>query len=112
MNRFFLLVAGLAVCTINPVNASDRTTVCAHYAANYGWSDGYKVEATVSSGAELNHATGSFNYSPFDKYVVIFWSADQASVIKLDAPYLSAIETEGEDQQGRRWKVAETDLCL
>ena len=39
------------------IHASERATVCAKYAVNYGWSSGYKVEATIAHGSELNQST-------------------------------------------------------
>lgn len=92
---------------------AERVDVCAHYAVNYGWSDGHKVQATLTSGSDLNRATSSFNYNAFSKYVVIFWDQGQASVIELDSPWLTYFDTEGKDQQGRAWKVAKTSgLCF
>ena len=94
------------------VHASERAVVCAKYAANYGWSEGYAIEATIASGSELNQATGSFTYDGLSTYVVIFWRQDQATIIKMSFPYLSAIGMDGEDQEGRKWQVAKTSVCI
>ena len=91
--------------------ASEEVTVCAKYQTESGWSDGYKVNAYVLKGSELNSATNSFDYTSFSTYTVIFWSDDQATIIEMDSPYLSYVGTEGTDQIGRIWKVAKTSVC-
>lgn len=94
------------------VSAADREDVCVHYAANYGWSKGYQVTATIETGTELNQATRTYNFQAFDKYVVIFWDQDQVSVIKMRAPFfLGPIDALGEDQQGRQWHVSNSSFC-
>jgi hypothetical protein len=93
-------------------HAGDRATVCAKYATNYSWSAGYKVEATIVRGSELNQSTHTFNYSAFSTYVVIFWAQDQASVIEMSSPYLGPFEQDGTDQEGKKWRVAKTDFCI
>lgn len=108
--RGWLCVAALAATT--SVTASERATVCAHYQTDDGWSEGYKVEATIAKGTDLNQATSSYNYNGWSQYVVIFWGQDQATVIELDDPYLSSLDSDGKDQQGRRWRVAKTSFCF
>jgi hypothetical protein len=105
-----IALALLMVGAAGYAKAGERITVCAHYAVQpYGYSKGYEVQATYTDGQELNSATETFNYSAYSKYVVIFWSEGQASVIQLDIPYLSAIPTTGTDQEGRQWRVAEME---
>ncbi|WP_108472861.1 hypothetical protein [Rhodanobacter thiooxydans] len=94
------------------VHASERATVCAKYAVNYGWSSGYKVEATIARGNELNQSTHTLNYNGLSTYVVIFWAQDQASVIEMSFPYLGPVEQEGTDQEGKRWTVAKSNFCM
>lgn len=102
-----------AICTFVSVSsAADREVICAKYETQQGWSQGYKVEATILKGTELNQATKTFDYSAFSTYVVIFWDKDEASIIELDFPYLSAIGQNGKDQQGRRWEVSKGGLCI
>ena len=93
-------------------HAAEKETVCAKYRADYGWSKGYKVEATILKGGELNQATRTFNYNSLSTYVVIFWDKDQASVIEMNWPYLSPIGQEGEDQRGIKWEIAKTTICF
>jgi len=109
-NRFFWFF--LLALTANHADAAEREIVCARYQTEYGWSNGYKVEATILKGSELNRATRSYDYSSYSIYVVIFWSQNQASIIEMDLPYLSSFGQEGEDQQGRKWEIAKTNLCF
>ena len=80
--------------------------VCATY-SNSGKS--YKVEAKIFSGRELNRRTRTFKYSSFSTYAIIFWSNDQATVIKLGnviGGRISEIGSNtGVDQQGRPWSI-------
>ncbi|MFK2905673.1 hypothetical protein ISP17_17070 [Dyella ginsengisoli] len=92
--------------------ASERATVCAKYAVNYGWSSGYKVEATIVNGSELNQSTHTLNYNGLATYVVIFWSQGQASLIEMSFPYLGPVAEDGTDQEGRKWQVAKSDFCI
>lgn len=93
-------------------SAAERITVCAKYEVEYGWSKGYKVEATFTSGSELNSATRTFDYSALSKYVVIFWDKDEVSIIEMSFPYLGPIGLEGKDQRGRKWEIAKTSFCI
>jgi len=111
MHRFLLLFAILA-CLPVAAAASERVRVCAKYKTQYAWSQGYGVDATLMSGSDLNRATHTFDYQGFSTYVVIFWGQDQASVILMDSPYLNAFGSDGEDQEGRKWQIAETDFCI
>ncbi|RQS39788.1 hypothetical protein [Burkholderia sp. Bp8990] len=86
-------------------NAEERQIICAKYQTRDGWSDSYRVNATLANGYELNNATRSMNYDSISKYVVIFWGEHQASVIKLEYPFLT-IFSRGTDQQDREWEVS------
>jgi hypothetical protein len=83
-------------------------TVC----AKQGGGQAYKVEATFTTGADLNEATNSLKYLGFRKYIVIFWKQNQASVIELSFPYVSILGTSGTDQQGRPWEVSTSSVCF
>src|SRR5688572_24992170 len=99
----------LAICGVwHPSLAREKVTVCAKYERSDGWSDGYKVEATIAKGSELNQATKSFDYDVLSTYVVIFWDKDEVSVIRMDFPYLGPIGQSGTDQAGRKWEIAKT----
>ncbi len=68
----------------------------------------YLVETRTASGSDLNQATNTYNYQPYDKYVIRFWGPDQASIIKMDSPYFSepsAYALSGVDQNGRKWTI-------
>ena len=98
-----------ALCFVPLVaQPSEKLKVC----AKQGNGQAYEVEATFTDGAELNAATGSFRFTSFSKYVVIFWKQDQASVIELDFPFVSVVGTSGTDQQGRKWEVSTSSLCF
>lgn len=95
------------------VTAGEKAVVCAKYRANYGWSKGYQVEATILSGSELNSATQSFDYNSISTYVVIFWDQDQVTIIEMSFPYLSVVGTSGEDRQGKEWEVSKgSGICF
>ena len=101
----YLLALFVSLLSLSAL-ASERATVCAKYRADYGWSKGYKVEATITKGTDLNRATGSYDYSPFSTYVVIFWDRDEASIIEMEWPTLSYMGTNGEDQRGVKWEIS------
>lgn len=91
--------------------AAERATVCAKYEKQYGWSQGYSVEARILKGSELNRATTSYDYNALSTYVVIFWDQNEASVIEMSFPTLSTVGTRGTDQRGRDWQIAKTSFC-
>ena len=84
--------------------AYEVVDVCATY-SNTGKN--YAVQGNIYKGSELNSETNSFNYMPLSTYVVIFWSNEQASVIKLDSYYgtLFHYGTSGQDQRGYPWTI-------
>lgn len=110
--RASLFVIALLATIAGEANSADRETVCAKYRTKGGWSDGYKVEASILKGHELNQATRTFNYTSFSTYVVIFWDKEQASVIEMDFPYLGPIGQSGKDQRGTEWEIAKTTICF
>lgn len=84
-------------------NASEAIDVCAKDETT---GAGYKVEANVYKGSELNKRTNSKNYNSFSFYAVIFWAPGDTKVIELDYGDLSFITTaNGKDQQGSPWKL-------
>lgn len=98
-----LLLTGLQTAI-----AVQQLTVCAKQG---NWRP-YLVSASLYTGSELNKATRTFDYTAFSRYVVIFWSQEQATVIELSKPSLSAIGTSGTDQQGREWHVSTSSNCF
>ena len=107
--KFFLplLLFSFLTCSF----AEEQIKACANYQASYGWSEGYEVDATVLKGTELNSAIGTFDYTSYATYVVIFWGPGQATIIEMDLPYVTALGTEGTDQEGTTWQVAKTSYC-
>ena len=103
---------------------AEYTQTCkVKYKRNYDWSDYYTVDVHFYSGRELNNATKSFNYDSFSTYAIVFWSNDQATVMKLSsfmgcgsAITQSCISNkpwnlEGEDQEGRNWEICTKSYC-
>lgn len=88
------------------------TTLCVKYMTAAGWSQGYRVQATVVKGAELNRRTSSFNYNALSTYVVVFWDPGEASLLELDYYFgsISALGHDATDQLGRAWRVS-SGLC-
>lgn len=66
----------------------------------------YLVEANIYKGSELNERTSTWSYSPYSKYVVVFWG-DGATVIEMDSSYCTGeyLPCDGLDQEGRPWSV-------
>lgn len=95
------------------LNTQNQIPLCVKYQKQYGWSKGYSVDVNVIKGSTLNRKTGTYDYDSYATYAVIFWSNDQASVIKLNyySGSFTATGTHGVDQQGRQWKLAKTNLC-
>lgn len=110
----FRLIAALALFLfiVNVTIAAEKQIVCAKYRKDYSWSSGYRVEATIIKGVELNKATVTFNYKPISTYVVIFWDKGQASIIELDFPILTGVGQSGEDQKGRKWEISKSSICF
>lgn len=103
------LAAALGCLVAANAKGAESVTVCARYAVQYGYSKGYVVDATLTSGRELDASTGTLSYDALSTYVVIFWSQDQASIIRLDWNTLSVLPVNGIDQRGRAWQVSRMD---
>jgi hypothetical protein len=94
------------------------------YQTQDGWSKKYTVDVTFISGSELNTATNSFKYNAFSVYAIIFWSKDEATVIKVKTFLTCGTEVEkscitntfgdlkGIDQEDREWNICKDDICL
>lgn len=109
--RAIALLMPLAFVVSLPVYGNERAEVCAKYRASNGWSQAYKVDATIIKGYELNQATSTFNYQGFDTYVVIFWGQGEASVIQMELPFVTYVDGTGYDQQGRAWQIHKGSIC-
>ncbi len=72
-------------------------------------------------GEELNEVTHTFNYQAFSGYAVIFFSQNQAAVIKssqviicgteFETSCLSIFNFKGKDQGGREWEICTSLIC-
>src|SRR3972149_7314860 len=115
MKKIILTLTIILFLSFN-LNAKYTQTCVVRYMTQDGWSKKYTVDVIFISGSELNEATKSFKYSSFSVYVVIFWSKEQVSVIKLST-FLSCGATvdkdcitntfgdlKGKDQDGDEWK--------
>lgn len=113
MNRA-AIVCGLLL-VVGSAHASDRMEVCAKMREGYGrTSPGYQVNAIVTTGQELAAKTNDYtDYRIYATYVVIFWASGQATVIEMQFPYITAIPSQGMDQEGRTWEVGQfTGICI
>lgn len=115
MKKWFLgLVCALGF--IHTADAYEVKSVCAKYQTNYSWSKSYKVKAQFYRGDELNREIGSFSrFNMFDYYAVIWWDREQASIIKMDSPYLAGVmmfNSSGVDQNGRQWSLSDGDYSM
>lgn len=94
------------------------------YQTQNGWSKKYTVDVTFMTGSELNTATKSFKYSSFSVYAIIFWSKDEATIIKLKTYLACGTEVdkscitntignfEGVDQDEDEWSICKDDICF
>lgn len=93
----------------NTANAYEVMQICAKPLEA---DKGYKVEAIIAYGTELNSAWNTSSLRASSKYVVIYWADSQVSVIELDhgiGPGLMAIK--GSDRRGYRWEVSTSVFC-
>ena len=110
--KITVVLAILGMAAASSAYGKERAEVCAKYRTPNGWSQAYKIDATIISGYELNQATSSYNYQGYDTYVVIFWGQDEASVIQMDSPYVTYVDETGYDQQGRAWQIHKGSFCI
>ncbi|BBN59329.1 hypothetical protein HVMH_0923 [Hydrogenovibrio marinus] len=111
MKKIILILLGFSISYSSNLFASENVHICAKYHTQDGWSHGYSVNATFIDGSELNLKTSSFKYNSLYKYIVIFWKPNEASVIKMDFPFLTPVGVNGYDQNGRQWEVSNSNLC-
>lgn len=103
-----LLIAALLTVAFAAAHASEHVHVCAR---DQGGKM-YSVEAELITGQELIQRTNNLSYQSFSKYVAIFWTAQQVTLINVGGiGDLGPIPLSGTDQQGRQWQVSSTDIC-
>jgi hypothetical protein len=103
-NLFAILVISLAVFVGKPVHAADQVDICARYAAS---GRAFRTAAYNTDGTELNRATYSRNYEPFDHFIVIPQGADNFVIIKMPDDFYAPgfYPRRGIDQLGRAWDI-------
>lgn len=105
MQKFFNTLVSISLLLIipNKVLAYEVVEACATYV---GTGESYEVTVNIFEGSELNQRTSSFDYNSFDKYAVIFWGDDQASVIELESSICNTdFGCDGVDQRDYKWEI-------
>ena len=86
--------------------------MCVKYQVNYLWSKGYYVNAYLEKGNIINSKVSSLALEDNSTYVVIFWNSENVSLIKITQDSASALEQEGVDLRGLRWRISNSSLCV
>jgi uncharacterized membrane protein len=120
VSTFFLLL----IFSWNLCFAEYRKNAYVQYKVKDGWSDQYRLEVIFAQGSELNKSTGSYKYSSYSLYALIFWNNEgSVSVIKLDGYNSCGLQAnkdcidshfsdwEGTDQQERSWNICTGNYC-
>ncbi len=70
----------------------------------------YEVKLSIVDGGDL---WPKYSWAKVtSKYAIVFWKQDEATVIDLGVfGFLIDTGQEGDDLQGRRWKVARAPWC-
>lgn len=144
MFQKIVLLSFLAFTLTSQVEAATRAQVCVRYEKTvvYGnpdyyndpdyydsigefppyttkeMSKAYNVIGVLIDGSELNNVTHSFDYYSYDKFLVIFWDKDQASIIKANNNYdidpdsgeVSYSWADGIDKRGVKWEFKDNKL--
>lgn len=122
-----LLALGLCAVALGAFASTASAAVRLHERVRYdtqqGFSDWHDTDVTFASGTELNRATRSFDYDGFATYAVIFFSQDQAAVIRLSNPLMCGDianqqcvtkvfgNLTGTDKGGRNWEICNSAFC-
>jgi len=100
-----------------------QTCIVQYATSDYEWSENYTVVVYFDSGIELNKKTNTFNYDSYSTYATIFWGEDKASVMKISSYLTCGTEIKwdcianqygyinGEDQEGRKWRICVRNYC-
>lgn len=86
--------------------------MCVKYEVNYLWSKGYYVDAYLAKGNQINSKVSSLALEDNSTYVVIFWNSENVSLIKITQDSVSALEQDGIDLRGIRWRISNSSLCI
>lgn len=99
----FLLIFVFSFHFSSFANAETETKkACIEYV---GTGKQYFVDATLTTGSELNEKTQSLNFNSLSNYIVVFWGPDQATLIETTSLCNTTFQCEGKDQKGYKWKV-------
>nr|WP_152665021.1 hypothetical protein [Pseudomonas toyotomiensis] len=108
--KWFIALATMFLS--NMAIAVDEETVCVKYKKEYGWSQGYEVDAKVISGSELMAATGNYSrFRSYTTYAVIFWGKEQATILEMPASSMGSIpmfKSTVKDMDGRDWQIEQS----
>lgn len=117
-SRAVIFLMGGVIAALSAVAQAAYSEPCQlKYETPEGWSDAFEVECMYATGPELNELMQSFRFDVFYAYVVVFWTEDQASVIKIEGFTACAPEAKrgcadrplrklkGIDQDGIQWEV-------
>ena len=118
-----LLLAGVIACASGRAEAEYTAHARVRCATAAGMSDWLDVSVTFVTGAELNVATKTTTHSENDRYAILYWTSDQASVVRLASPLTCGVSFErsclpysgqmsGKDGQGRSWEVCTARFCF
>ena len=123
MKRVILIIL-ISICLFGISNAKHTKQCKVKYKVEYGWSKTYTVDVTFLTGSELNSATGTYNYSSYSVYAVIFWAQNEATVIKIRNILLCGMKVtqscidgiigdlQGYDQDDDYWNICTGDFCF
>lgn len=112
MKKFLLLI----FITLLPITSQALTleSFCVQYKLpnKEQWSNSLVVEAAKLYGSELNKIEKKFIYDSFSTYIILSWTPDVASIVKLKLPGLSAVNSLGIDAHNIEWKIKDSDFCI
>ena len=112
---FFFVVGAISVSS--SVLAAEEEVVCVKYKKEYGWSQGYEVNAKILSGSELMTATRNYSrFRSYATYAVIFWDKGQATILEMPASSLGSVpmfKSTVKDMDDREWQIQQsTGFCF
>lgn len=85
MRKLIVLFLSLGLALSSTSNAAVRRVCIVAYETRSGYSAGYMMEATFLTGRELNKATKSFNYNPFDNYALLWFDQGEVAILEIDS---------------------------
>jgi len=85
--KFKYSVLAIVILFISAANVypSVRRICKVSYETEIGFSKEYVVEITFTTGNELNEATGSYIFSNFDNYALIWFDQGEVAILEIDS---------------------------